>query len=54
MDWGGWMWAVIDVAMVGILAGAMAYGGSMWRHRPMDPALVKASDDATRRLYRHR
>ena len=51
MDWGGWMWAVIDIAMVAILAGAMIYGGAMWRHRPKDAAVVRASDDATRRLY---
>jgi hypothetical protein len=51
MDWGGWMWFVIDVLAVAVLGGAMAYGAHMWRNRSQDPAVKRASDKATRRLY---
>ncbi|HEX3487030.1 MAG TPA: hypothetical protein VHT51_18390 [Micropepsaceae bacterium] len=51
MDWGGWMWFVIDVLAVAVLGCTMAYGVVMWRTRPRDAASEKASDEATRRLY---
>jgi len=51
MDWGGWMWFIIDVVAVAILGGAIAYGASMWRHRPRDRKTEQASDEATRKLY---
>ena len=53
MDWGGWMWFVIDVLAVAVLGGAIAYGTTMWRHRPMDPETQRRSDEATRDLYHH-
>ena len=53
MDWGGWMWFVIDVVAVGILGGAMAYGIMMWRNRPTDPETQRRSDEKTRELYHH-
>jgi len=53
MDWGGWMWFVIDVLAVAVLGGAIAYGTSMWRHRPTDPETQRKSDQATRDLYHH-
>lgn len=53
MDWGGWMWFVIDVVAVVILGGAIAYGASMWRHRSTDPEVQRRSDEATRDLYHH-
>ena len=46
-DWGGWMWVAIDIVGVAILGAAIA--------RPLDPAVKRASDQATRELYhRHR
>ena len=51
MDWGGWMWFVIDVIAVLILGAAMSYGAIMWRGRPRDPETRRKSDQATRDLY---
>jgi len=53
MDWGGWMWFVIDVLAVAVLGGAIIYGTSMWRHRSRDPEVERRSDEATRDLYHH-
>jgi CBS-domain-containing membrane protein len=53
MDWGGWMWFVIDVLAVVILGVALAYGAAMWRHRPRNPQIERASDEATKDLYHH-
>jgi hypothetical protein len=50
-DYGGWMWLIIDVVMVAILGGALAYGMTMWRRRYRDPATKQVRDDATNRLY---
>jgi len=32
-DAGGWMWLLIDVALVAVLAAALAYGIMVWRRR---------------------
>ena len=53
-DWGGWMWVIIDIVAVLILAAAMIYGGYMWRRRPQDSESLRKSDEATRELYHHR
>ena len=50
-DAGGWLWLVIDVVLVGLLAIGIAYGIMAWRHRRKDPATEKARDEATRRAY---
>jgi hypothetical protein len=50
-DFGGWLFAVIDIAGALILGGAIAYGAHMWRTRSRNPAVERASDEATRRLY---
>ena len=52
MDWGGWMWFVIDVIGVTILGVAIAYGTSMWNRRPRDPESLRRTEEATRELYR--
>jgi hypothetical protein len=52
-DAGGWLWLVIDVAFVAILAGALLYGIGMWRTRRRSPAQERARDNATRELYHH-
>ena len=48
---GVWLWAIIDIAAVIILAVAIIYGTRMWRKRSRDPRIVRESDEATRRLY---
>ena len=48
----GWLWFVIDVALVALLAAAMIYGTVKWRHRRHDQAMEKVRDDATRQVYR--
>jgi hypothetical protein len=50
-DYGGWMWLVIDVGLVAILAVALIYGIGMWRHRHRDRATQEVRDKATERLY---
>jgi len=50
-DAGGWMWLLIDVAFVAILAAALIYGIVQWRKRPKSPAARQQRDEATRRLY---
>jgi hypothetical protein len=52
-DEGGWLWLVIDVALVLVLAGALAYGLIMWRNRRRNPAIERASREATHRMYHH-
>jgi len=49
-DYGGWMWFLIDVIAVAILAAAIIYGSMHWRKR-RSRALNQARDDATDRLY---
>jgi len=50
-DYGGWMWLIIDVVMVAILAAALIYGIGMWRQRRRDRITEQMRDDATDRLY---
>jgi hypothetical protein len=47
---GGWMWLLIDVAFVAILAAALAYGIVMWRRR--SASAEQRGEQATERLYR--
>jgi hypothetical protein len=44
-DYGGWMWLVIDVAMVAVLAAALFYGIGMWRRRYRDRATQEVRDE---------
>jgi hypothetical protein len=48
---GFWLMVVIDIAAVAVLGLAIVCGNRMWRNRPKDRATVRASDEATRRLY---
>jgi hypothetical protein len=50
-DYGGWMWFLIDVIAVAILAAAIIYGTIQWRNRRRSRALNQARDNATDRLY---
>jgi Flp pilus assembly protein TadB len=49
-DAGGWLWLVIDVAMVAVLAIALIYGTMLWRQR-RSRALQQAGERATTQLY---
>jgi hypothetical protein len=49
-DASGWLWLMIDVAMVAVLAIALIYGTMLWRQR-RSRALQQASERATAQLY---
>jgi hypothetical protein len=52
MDWsGGYLWALIDVIGVAVLAAALIYGIMRWRNRPKSPGVQVARDRATDRIY---
>jgi hypothetical protein len=49
-DSGSWLWLVIDVLFVVLLAVGLIYGTMMWRSRRQRVADA-AREQATRRLY---
>jgi hypothetical protein len=52
MDWsGGYLWGLIDVIGVAVLAAALIYGIMRWRNRPKSGAVEAARDRATDRVY---
>ena len=48
-DAGGWLWFVIDVLMVAMLAVALIYATVLWRRRR--GRLEEVSERATEQLY---
>jgi hypothetical protein len=50
-DQGGWLWFLIDVVFVAVLAGAMLYGTVRWRRRYRDNATQQVRDRETLRGY---
>jgi flagellar basal body-associated protein FliL len=52
-DQGGWLFAVITILGVVVLAGAMIYGAAMWRTQRRNPAVEAASREATKAMYHH-
>ena len=50
-DAGGWLWLLINVGFVMVLAGALIYGVFMWRSRSRNPAVERRREEATRRLF---
>jgi len=48
-DAGGWLWFVIDVLMVAVLAVALIYATVLWRRRRK--RLEQIGERATARLY---
>jgi hypothetical protein len=52
MDLGGWLWMILDVVAVVLLAGALIYGTVLWRRRRGDAATRHAQDESTREVYR--
>jgi hypothetical protein len=53
-DYGAWMWLLIDVGLVAILAAALIYGIGMWRRRSRNSTTQEVRDEATDRLYQKR
>jgi hypothetical protein len=51
-DAGGWLWLIIDILGVAVLAGALIYGTMMWRHRRKDWPMKHAQEQVTREHYR--
>ena len=49
----GWLWLLIDVGFVMILAMALVYGIYMWRTRSRNQTVERIRDEATRETYRH-
>ena len=52
-DAGGWLWLLIDVGFVVILAVALAYGIYMWHTRSRNQTVERIRDEATREGYRN-
>ena len=52
MDIGGYLWLIIDVVLVAILAGAILWGNHQWRHKRRDRAMRRAENEAVKRVYR--
>jgi hypothetical protein len=50
-DPSGWLWFIVDVVLVLLLAGGIAYGTMTWRGRSRDPVMRQMRDDKTRELY---
>jgi hypothetical protein len=48
---GGYLWGLIDVIGVVVLAAALMYGIMRWRHRSRSGAVEAARDRATERVY---
>ncbi len=51
-DPSGWLWALIDIVGVVVLAGAIIYGTLLWRQRRKDPAARAEREEAVRENYR--
>ncbi|MGK9164867.1 hypothetical protein KXR53_01135 [Inquilinus limosus] len=52
MDIGGWLWLVVDVLLVALLAAGMIYGTMQWRHRNRSREMKRASEETVRKNYR--
>jgi hypothetical protein len=50
-SFGGYMWLIITVVMVAVLAIAILWGTHQWRHRRRDRAAKKAERQAIDRVY---
>jgi hypothetical protein len=49
---GGWMWFVVDVIFVAVLAFGMIYGTVMWRSRGKAGVSDRTREQATAENYR--
>jgi flagellar basal body-associated protein FliL len=50
-DASGWLWLVIDVGLVVVLAGALIYGTMMWSRWKQSPEQAAERDRKTRELF---
>jgi hypothetical protein len=49
-DFGSWVWLIVDVLFVLLLAAGLIYGTIMWRARRGRP-VERHTEQATRQLY---
>ena len=49
---GGYMWLIIDVILVVVLAAAILWGTHQWRQRRRGQRADRQSDEAVKRVYR--
>ena len=49
---GGWMWLLLNVGLVVLLAGALGYGMWCWRAKRRSPAMDRLRDRKTEELHR--
>jgi hypothetical protein len=52
VEGGGWLWLIINVVAVAILAAAMIYGTSQWRQHRKNRADRQAMEQKVRDNYR--
>jgi flagellar basal body-associated protein FliL len=52
-DASGWLWIVIDVVMVAILAAGLIYGMAKWRRWKQNPTQAAEREQKTRELFRN-
>ena len=52
MDAGGWLWLLIDVVGVVVLAGALVYAMMLWRRRRKNHAFRQHQNEVVRENYR--
>jgi hypothetical protein len=52
MDFGGYLWLIIDIAFVAGLAAVMIYATYQWRHRRKTRSMQEAEKQAIERTYR--
>jgi len=48
---GGWLWLVVDVALVAMLGGALLYGYVRWRGNRKTPRQREREREAIKKLY---
>ena len=48
---GGWLWLIVDVAMVAALAGAIFYGYRQWRAKRRTPGTRAREEEGIRKVY---
>ena len=53
-DYGGWMWFLIDNAVLALLAAAIVAGVDMWRQHHRAAVTRGVPHEATRGLHRRR
>jgi flagellar basal body-associated protein FliL len=52
MEGGGWLWLIIDVVAVAVLAAGLIYGMTMWRRHRKSRAERHMQEEVVRENYR--